>query len=266
MPIINIKNIKGIDFSCASPASTAICSSTDQNFMVKNTTKSLNRLNSYLNDHYKNTLNQHQSSSPRAPCISELPFTPRLSSSFREKTRKKSPSPSIVKHSDLTPRRKSTADIADVRRRYYDKCSNNSSILSPPHSHSSRYLLGESKLLDSLSESHQNVTNYRKSSSDALPLVPSTPLLVSREAHETKSFGSFLDVQKGNKSLTIVNPSDQRLIKSSKYDYDGHNQRHKSMGYDTNARNDSLVLKKSSSSAARSRDQVFIFIFIFNLS
>ncbi|XP_021716231.1 protein SODIUM POTASSIUM ROOT DEFECTIVE 1-like [Chenopodium quinoa] len=274
MPI-NIKNMKGLDFSCTSPASTAICSSTDQRYMVKNTTKSLTRLNSYLNDHYKNFTNNNiintnnYSFSPRAPCISELPFTPRLSSSYREKTRKKPPSSSVVKHSDLTtPRRNSSVDIAEVRRRYYDKCTYNGSC-SPPHSHSSRYLLGESKFLDSLHESshHQSkITKNRKFSNsnnddDALALIPSTPIL-SKEAHETKSFGSFLDAEKDNKkiskSLVLVNnnSSDRNDIKSNnKVDYDGINQRQKSMGY---GRNDSLVVKKSSSSGARSRDQVVV--------
>lgn len=265
MPI-NIKNMKGMDFSCASPASTAICSSTDQRFMVKNTTKSLKHFNSNLYDHYKTfstnvySNKNHHSFSPKAPCISELPFTPRLSSSYREKTRKKPPS--VVKHSDLTPRRKSSADIADVRRRYYDKCSYGNSS-SPPHSQSSRYLLAESKFLDSLSvsESHQYVTNHSKKNNDAWALVPSTPVLVKEADHETKSFGSFLDAEKDkkiNKSLVVVNlnPSDQRVVRSSKYDNDGHNnQRQKTMGY---CRNDSLVLKKSSSSGARSRDQVVV--------
>uniref|UniRef100_A0A803LCP9 HMA domain-containing protein n=1 Tax=Chenopodium quinoa TaxID=63459 RepID=A0A803LCP9_CHEQI len=205
----------------------------------------------------------------RAPCISELPFTPRLSSSYREKTRKKPPSSSVVKHSDLTtPRRNSSVDIAEVRRRYYDKCTYNGSC-SPPHSHSSRYLLGESKFLDSLHESshHQSkITKNRKFSNsnnddDALALIPSTPIL-SKEAHETKSFGSFLDAEKDNKkiskSLVLVNnnSSDRNDIKSNnKVDYDGINQRQKSMGY---GRNDSLVVKKSSSSGARSRDQVVV--------
>lgn len=263
MPL-KLKNMKGIDFSCASPSSTAICSSTNQHFMVKNTTKSLNRLNSYVNDHYKTFTNNmynnktHHSSSPRVPCISELPFTPRLSSSYREKPRKK-PSSSIVKHSDvgvgLTPRRNSSADVADVRRRYYEKCSYNSSF-SPPHSHSSRYLLGESKFLDSLSESKKNDTNYSKVKNeyDAWALIPSTPVVID-ESHEKKSFGSMLDAEKENKiskRLALVNPNDQRVIKSSNYD-DGFCQKQKSIGY---CKNDSLVLKNSS--GGRSRDQVVV--------
>ncbi|KAL2899112.1 Protein SODIUM POTASSIUM ROOT DEFECTIVE 1 [Bienertia sinuspersici] len=247
MPLIKLKNMKSLDFSCASPASTAICSSTDQNFMVKNSTKSLNRINSCINDHYKtfsnnisnnnNNNNNQPIFSPRAPCISELPFTPRLSSSFREKPRKKPPS--IVKHSDLTPRRKSSADI-EVRRRN-----------SPLHSHSSRYLLGESKFLDSLSESHNNT----KKDKDALAIVPSTPIYGEEinNNNSNKSFGAFLDAEKEKKALAVVNHNDKRVIK---YEDGGQIQnQQKSMGY---CRNDSLVLKKSSSSGARSRDQVVV--------
>ena len=246
--------MKGIDFSCASPASTAICSSTDQNLMVKNSTKSFNR----LNDHYK-------SYSPRAPCISELPFTPRLSSSYREKPRK-NPS-SIVKLSDLsTPRRKSSVNIHDFRR-FYEKCSFNSSLLSPPRGHSSRYLLDESKCLDSNSESHQNVTKNSKydNYSNGWALVPCAPIVTSshEEGHEKKSFGSYLDAEKEKKimksSLVHVNHGDQRVIKSynTKFNNNGDdvfNRKQQSMGY---CKNDSLVLKKSSSSATQSLDKVF---------
>ncbi|CAO2824886.1 unnamed protein product [Amaranthus hypochondriacus] len=227
MPL-KIKNMKGIDFSCASPASTAICSSTDQNLMVKNSTKSFNRLN---NHHYK-------SYSPRAPCISELPFTPRLSSSYREKPRK-NPS-SIVKLTDLiTPRRKSSVNIDDFRR-FYEKCSYNTSLLSPPRGHSS---------------------------SNGWALVPSTPILTSsrEEVNEKKSFGSYLDAEKEKKiiksSLVHVNHGDQRVIKSvnTKFNNNGDdvfNRKQQSMGF---CKNDSLVLKKSSSSdATQSRDQVVV--------
>ncbi|CAO2824887.1 unnamed protein product [Amaranthus hypochondriacus] len=244
--------MKGIDFSCASPASTAICSSTDQNLMVKNSTKSFNRLN---NHHYK-------SYSPRAPCISELPFTPRLSSSYREKPRK-NPS-SIVKLTDLiTPRRKSSVNIDDFRR-FYEKCSYNTSLLSPPRGHSSRYLLGD--------ESNHHDFNVTKNSkydnySNGWALVPSTPILTSsrEEVNEKKSFGSYLDAEKEKKiiksSLVHVNHGDQRVIKSvnTKFNNNGDdvfNRKQQSMGF---CKNDSLVLKKSSSSdATQSRDQVVV--------
>ncbi|CAO2839996.1 unnamed protein product [Amaranthus hypochondriacus] len=243
MPL-KIKNLKSIDFSCSSPSSTAICSSTNHHFMVKNSTKSFTNNNKY---------NNNSLFSSRAPCISELPFNPRLSSSYREKPRKK---PSILKQSDLTPRRKSSADAIDYRR-FHEKCSYNPT-LSPSRTHSSRYLLGESKFLDSISESthHQNLTNNRKNAknNDAWALIPSTPIV---EVHETKRFDT--EIKSNKSSLELVNYGDQRVIKSTneitKYDYE-NNQKDKSLDY---YRNDSVVLKKSSSTGNnRSRDQVVI--------
>ncbi|XP_074294670.1 uncharacterized protein LOC141622497 [Silene latifolia] len=122
MPI-KIKNMKTIDLSCASQTSTAICSST----------KSFKTLIS----------NTYSPSKP--PCNSdELPFNPRLSSfssSYREKTRKLT---SIVNHADIVPRRRSSADVMDIKR-YIDKHKSSNNEHSTT---TTTYLLGESKRND----------------------------------------------------------------------------------------------------------------------
>ncbi|XVF46461.1 hypothetical protein PTKIN_Ptkin03bG0028300 [Pterospermum kingtungense] len=81
--------MKRMDLFCASPASTAICSSLDHRSMVRRGPRPIDR----------------QNSKPYAPCSSELPVIPRPS--YHEKSRKSSAKPSDV-------RRKSSADIHDL--------------------------------------------------------------------------------------------------------------------------------------------------------
>ncbi|OMO67660.1 hypothetical protein CCACVL1_20403 [Corchorus capsularis] len=107
--------MKGMDLFCASPASTAICSSIDHRSMVRRGHRPIDRQNS--KPYY-------------APCSSsssQLPIIPRP---YHEKSRKSS-----VKPSDL--RRKSSADIHD---------------LNSPHG-SARYLLSDKPFIDWISES-----------------------------------------------------------------------------------------------------------------
>ncbi|KAH9624387.1 hypothetical protein KSS87_011898 [Heliosperma pusillum] len=254
MPL-NIKNMKkGIDLSCVSPSSTAICSSMDQRSIIKNTTKSFQRLNSYLGDHYKtltnnsnnnnNTINPYYSPPTRAPCISELPFTPRPSSfsSYRDKTPKFT---SEVKHSHvLTTRRRSSVELRDIKHYNSNKYSN-----------SSRYLLAESRYLDSVYGSNNN--NNNKSTTSNLSgkdnNTPSTPVFGyqgrrSTSGIETKRFASMLDDEKDkirqHFSLIDVGDNDHRRGKSGikqrnsgEKEFDGQSQsrsqRHGSMGMES---------------------------------
>ncbi|KAK9734868.1 hypothetical protein RND81_04G168500 [Saponaria officinalis] len=232
MPM-KMKSIKGIDLSCASPASTAICSSMDQRSVIKNSTKSLHRFNSYLGDHYKTITNTYSPS--RAPCISELPFTPRPSSfsTYRDKTRKLASS--AVNHTDVmtTRRRRSSADVSDIKRRHY--------------SSSSRYLLGESRYLDSLSENENSKAN-----------CSSRPVFGSDARRSTRRFGSVLDDEKETirKHFSLIDVGDDQRKQRNAGDeltcFDSQSQRHKSMGFSST--NDSLLHKP------RSAHQVFFFL------
>ncbi|XVF20134.1 hypothetical protein REPUB_Repub11eG0172200 [Reevesia pubescens] len=112
--------MKRMDFFCASPASTAICSSVDHRSMVRRGHRPIDRQNS-------------KSYAP--PCSSQLPITPRPYN-HHEKSRKSS-----VKPSDIV-RRKSSADIHDLN--------------SPPGS--SRYLLSDRPFIDWLSDSDRTVS------------------------------------------------------------------------------------------------------------
>ncbi|KAL8129006.1 hypothetical protein V2J09_018161 [Rumex salicifolius] len=103
MPI-SLKNMRG----CASPASTAICSSTT------GTPGRHRRLNSYLHDQFETHV--------AAPCISELPITPR---SLYKKH--------FSDAGDAT-RRRSSAEIREYLSRR---------PRSPPPGSSSRFLLSE---------------------------------------------------------------------------------------------------------------------------
>lgn len=106
--------MKRMDLFCASPASTAICSSMEQRSMVRRGPRPYNRHNPHLHDRPK--------SLPHVPCSSQLPFNPKP---YYEKHKR----PSSVKQSDYL-RRKSSANTNDP--------SNN----SPPGS--SRFLLSDS--------------------------------------------------------------------------------------------------------------------------
>ncbi|XP_074301355.1 uncharacterized protein LOC141632738 [Silene latifolia] len=236
---MKIKNMKGIDLSCASPSSTAICSSMDQRSVIKNSTKSFQRLNSYLGDHYKTLTNNNNinpyHSPPRAPCISELPFTPRpsSSSSYRDKTRKPR---SEVKHSSdvITRRRRSSVELRDIK--HYN---NN----RHEYSNSSRYLLAESRYLDSLYGSKSTRSNLGGKDND----TPSTPVFGSEGRRstsrvETKRFGSMLDdeKQKIRQHFSLIDVSDdhrrgkfgikQRNSGETEYDGQSQSQRQRSMG------------------------------------
>lgn len=75
--------MKSIDFLCASPASTAICSSTDQRAMVRNDhgTRSMDRRsNHYLSDHHRR---KSKNDIPAIPCSPQLPKNRKCLSDYR---------------------------------------------------------------------------------------------------------------------------------------------------------------------------------------
>ena len=130
--------MKGVDLFCASPASTAICSSMDQRSMVRRGTRPINHHNPYLSDRRR--------SRPLAPvpCSSRLPISPTL---HHHKSRKSS-----AKQTDL--RRKSSADKND--------------LTSPPGS--SRYLLSDTPFFNLLPDSDR--VSALVPTQTARPLVP----------------------------------------------------------------------------------------------
>ncbi|GAB2234077.1 hypothetical protein Droror1_Dr00003314 [Drosera rotundifolia] len=104
MPL-SLKTMKSIDLFCASPASTAIVSSTEPQDTprISRSSRPLHRLNSIFS--YRE---------PRlAPCTFELPFTPRLALFGREKGRRSSAERSMYEL-PFTPR---AADLAVQKSR-----------------------------------------------------------------------------------------------------------------------------------------------------
>lgn len=144
--------MKGMDIFCASPASTAICSSLEHRSMVRRGPRPIfERHNSYDS-------HERRKSQPHVPCSSQLPINPRP---YYEKQRRSS-----GKQSDL--HRKRSADINDLK--------------SPPGS--SRYLLSDSPFIDWLSESEQPV-------SALVSAEPAKPMLLSsNESPALKSSSS----------------------------------------------------------------------------
>ncbi|KAK4370420.1 hypothetical protein RND71_009895 [Anisodus tanguticus] len=134
--------MKSIDLFCASPASTAICSSMDQHTMVRRGIRhQIDRRIERLGDVTSKIKTP-------VPCSSHhLPFDPK--NYYHQKGRKSSSKPSEQS------RRKSSADITD---------------LASPHRGSSRYLLSDTPFVDFLSSDC--------TSGDAKALVPSKPLRV----------------------------------------------------------------------------------------
>ncbi|CAA2933606.1 SODIUM POTASSIUM ROOT DEFECTIVE 1-like [Olea europaea subsp. europaea] len=110
--------MKSIDLFCASPAATAICSSTDQCSTMPHGMKAVDRHIHRLGDWPK--------SRAPPPCSSQLPIDPRT---YYQKNRKNS-----SKQSELF-RRKSSADVNDLG--------------------SSSYLLSDKPLLDFTSDSER---------------------------------------------------------------------------------------------------------------
>ncbi|XP_056165874.1 protein SODIUM POTASSIUM ROOT DEFECTIVE 2 isoform X2 [Syzygium oleosum] len=139
--------MKRMDLFCASPASTAICTSLDQRSMVRHgTTRPIDRHNRHHphHPHHHHQLRdrrKHHLITGHVPCSShQLPFTPRP---YSEKPRKSTGSSStkLITSSDHNQhiRRKSSADVYDLAS-------------GTPHG-SARYLLSDRPFVDCVSES-----------------------------------------------------------------------------------------------------------------
>ncbi|WOH02197.1 hypothetical protein DCAR_0521586 [Daucus carota subsp. sativus] len=144
--------MKSIDLLCASPASTAICSSTDLRAMVRSHgTRSVDRRrHHYMSDHYPR---KSRNNVPVIPCSSQLPSIP---SSYYQKSRKSASDHSSAARGDRELRRKSSTDII------------NDLATTTPYG-SSRYLLSD-RPFDELLPQTDN----------ALALVPSEPVAPRR--------------------------------------------------------------------------------------
>ncbi|KAJ8750642.1 hypothetical protein K2173_015823 [Erythroxylum novogranatense] len=197
--------MKGMDLFCASPASTAICSSLDQRSMVRRATRPIDR----------------HSSRPYAPCAShELPIDPGL---FYEKFRKSSSAKqndylhgkssagsrdgnNHAKQSEL--RRKSSADISDV----YSSSSSSRYLLSD---HDSPYIdwISESDKVSALVPSHA-IPKHRSSSHCGSPAWRSSPLARSRDWRSGSGRVSELVPAKAAKSNRVIS-SDSPVLRSS---------------------------------------------------
>ncbi|KAI3423628.1 HMA domain-containing protein, partial [Psidium guajava] len=132
--------MKRMDLFCASPASTAICTSLDQRSMVRHgTTRPIDRHNHY---HQLRDRRKHHLITGHVPCSShQLPFTPRP---YSEKPRRSACSSSTKlitsgDHHEYT-RRKSSADVYDLAS-------------STPRVSSAGHLLSDKPFVDWVSES-----------------------------------------------------------------------------------------------------------------
>lgn len=133
-----------MDIFCASPASTAICSSMEHRSMVRRGPRPIDhRRNPHIHDRRK-------SQPPRVPCSSQFPINPKP---YYEKYRRSSAS-----QSDL--RRQSSADINNL----------NSSPAG-----SSRYLLSDSPFIDWISSDSSD----QPTASALVPAEPAKPRRLS---------------------------------------------------------------------------------------
>ncbi|KAK4440827.1 protein SODIUM POTASSIUM ROOT defective [Sesamum alatum] len=157
--------MKSIELFCASPASTAICSSMNQRAIIRPGMRPIDRQIHRLGDPPRTRTNA-------APCSSQLPFDPSCRP-FYHKSRKNTTS---AKETEIL-RRKSSADVHD--------------LASPPTS--SRYLLSDRPFLDPVSDSERalvsshpllrdNNYNYKRLNLDDFRAFRS---LSSRAAYET---------------------------------------------------------------------------------
>lgn len=102
--------MKSIELFCASPASTAICSSMDQRAMVRH--RHIRRLGGETTPRSR--------TNAAAPCYSQIPFDPSRPSSYHHNTRKTTSSSSDHHHHDQKAlRRKSAADVDDLNSSTY---------------------------------------------------------------------------------------------------------------------------------------------------
>lgn len=132
--------MKRMDLFCASPASTAICTSSDQRSMVRHGTT---RPTDHHNHHHQlRDRRKHHLITGHVPCSShQLPFTPRSYSGKPGRSACSSSTKLITSgdHHEYT-RRKSSADVYDLAS-------------GTPRGSSARYLLSDKPFVDWVSES-----------------------------------------------------------------------------------------------------------------
>ncbi|PON66995.1 Heavy metal-associated domain containing protein [Parasponia andersonii] len=125
--------MKRLDLFCSSPASTTICSSIDQHSMVRRSHRAPTTTATAASDHQSSPArllhNRLKNVQPHVPCSSQLPINPKpYNNNYDQKSRKScSSNYNYSKQTEL--RRKSSADIYDLK--------------GPPSTGSSRYLLSD---------------------------------------------------------------------------------------------------------------------------
>ncbi|KAJ4842285.1 hypothetical protein Tsubulata_023810 [Turnera subulata] len=219
--------MKRMDFFCASPASTAICSSLDHRSMVRHgSTRPLSRQNS---------------SKPYAPCSSHiLPHSPKP---YHERSRKSSSakeSDGLYRKSFAADSRESTSRQSSTLRR---KSSADISDLRSPSS-SSRYLLSDIPYIDLISEYDHH---YHYSSA----LVP-----VQHEKLRHKDSSNESPALKKSSSSSSSSGCRSRLVHESDHQVTALVPTQTTKPVRRRISNDSPAL--ISSSSARSRDQVVV--------
>ncbi|KAK1398523.1 Sodium potassium root defective [Heracleum sosnowskyi] len=173
--------MKSIDLLCASPASTAICSSTDLRAMVRSHgTRSVDRpRHHYVSDHFPPK--SKSNILPVIPCSSQLPIIP---TSYYQKSRKSASDYSSASRSDRELRRKSSTDIIN-------------DLTTSPYG-SSRHLLSHQPFNEMLPQTD----NYR------LALVPSEPVKT------TKNDSALVPGNQALRPRQKMNSNDSLVLKS----------------------------------------------------
>uniref|UniRef100_A0A2P2MY17 HMA domain-containing protein n=1 Tax=Rhizophora mucronata TaxID=61149 RepID=A0A2P2MY17_RHIMU len=212
--------MKRMNLFCASPASTAVCSSLNHGSMVRQGTRS-----------------RHQDSKTYAPCSSQLPFDPKA---FFDQKNKKSSAKQSDSHGsyNFADRRESSAKLIDLGSPsifFRRKNSADISDLGSPSS-SSRNLLSDRPYIDWISESDDHVS----------ALVPCQPC--AKLSHT----GSNADDYPSRRSFSLARSHDRNL-ESGQVSALVATQRTKSRHIRSN---DSPASRSSSS--ARSNDQVVV--------
>ncbi|GAA0186664.1 hypothetical protein LIER_33952 [Lithospermum erythrorhizon] len=213
--------MKSIELFCASPSSTAICSSMEQYSMVRHGMKQLDRHTHGLGDRLKTRT---------PPCLSERPFNPRPS--FHQKSRKSSSRPNEI-------RRKSSADISNLRHN------------SP--STSSRYLLSDEKSM------FQSSSVDAEISSDLVVYKPKSKVNNCKELEVFRSSSARSSnespVYKLSSSTTLARSSHESSMRTNNNTTTLARLSHESPVYKSSSAksNNDMQLHKSSSTSTRNQ-------------
>ncbi|KAI7733451.1 hypothetical protein M8C21_023604 [Ambrosia artemisiifolia] len=119
--------IKTAELFCASPASTAICTTMNQHAMVRRggtgTPRPINHHNrhhNYYNNHYQFDFeDKPKFKVPTIPCTSQQHIDPKPYTAYLQKARKSISATTVAaKDCDLVARRKSSVDVNDYKNNY----------------------------------------------------------------------------------------------------------------------------------------------------